>query len=158
MMLRLLTVLAAFLATIETASIVKRAPGDCYVNGYTFKDGQPFKISGFPPCIEYFCRSGQFNLIKEGCGTDNNTVCHDVNSTWVKQCRTWTCSKSFKDGYTYYSTSIIATKCPDDNGACFEPGDVFTLTIKNTTYSNCSCTTTPNSTVYTTCYTTATTG
>ncbi|CAL1532008.1 unnamed protein product [Lymnaea stagnalis] len=145
MLLQVLIVTAAFIATMETATIVKRATS-CNVNGGTYPDGQPFKIPGFPPCIEYFCSSGQFSLYKEGCSTvDNgNTVCHDVNSTWEKACTTWSCTKSVKNGVTTYSTSASATKCADADGVCRYPGETFSYVIDSKVYTNCTCAITPD--------------
>ncbi|CAL1532002.1 unnamed protein product [Lymnaea stagnalis] len=142
MLLQVLIVTAAFIATMETATIVKRATGECKVNGGTYPDGKPFKIPGFPPCIEYFCRSGQFSIYKEGCSTVDNgkNVCHDVNSTWKKGCTTWRCTKSVKNGVPTYSTSSSATKCADAKGVCHYPGETFSYVINNKVHTNCTCT------------------
>ncbi|XP_059172239.1 uncharacterized protein LOC131953188 isoform X3 [Physella acuta] len=113
----------------------KKNPG-CKVNEEIYDHGE---ILSHPKtkCIKYICLKGDLEVHKEAC--QHKDQCIKINSQFEKDCFTYGCEKTTKDGINYYSVVIKRVRCKDSKGTCYEEGEHFKDTIHNVSYKKCTC-------------------
>ncbi|KAI8772569.1 hypothetical protein BgiMline_032802 [Biomphalaria glabrata] len=120
--------------------------GSCTLNGLIVKDGDIFNLPGFSQCTKYKCLNGKPVVLQEGCEFEGK--CIRVKGTLVKDCVTYSCSKSTESGINTFSTTITKIQCKDVNGICRRPGSTFKFTMNGRTYDKCTCAVIGNSSNY----------
>ncbi|CAG5117172.1 unnamed protein product [Candidula unifasciata] len=116
--------------------------GQCNVNGNVYRHGQIFTIPGLSHCLKYRCASGGWDIYEEAC--QHNGICRPVGSSFEDACRTYTCTKTSRNNYSYYQATLVRTQCQDYYGACRQPGSQFPYAINGRVYQDCSCSTANN--------------
>ncbi|XP_055867914.1 uncharacterized protein LOC129923053 [Biomphalaria glabrata] len=116
-----LVVLVSLCAVLTLSYANPLNPRSCVIDGKTFKNGEIIPFLG-SKCDTYNCVDGHPSLLKEGCNWQGE--CIPVKGTLVKNCKTYTCSKSTK-GFTI---SLLKIGC-NWQGEC--------IPVKGTLVKNC---------------------
>ncbi|KAK6171310.1 hypothetical protein SNE40_019527 [Patella caerulea] len=105
-----------------------------YKTSKRYANGSTFQLPDGGRCITYKCFNGAIRPDNVECYNKPDEKCYPVGTVLTSKCITHKCVYRIKAGF-----KRIKTQCSDKDGNCHDPGEIFPLQIKNTTYDSCQC-------------------